>query len=213
MVGGKRGAGFYESRITYRRDGGCCHAECVRTSSIRFVGGVAMWSRADQRSATEPESSSDEKRTCMPDRNAPACTYITDRIPPGLPHFFPRRLLTTTNAAPKRKVVSGGPLSLRLHSSFRSGHFPLFSLFYSFLFISLQWSTRTFTQRSGQPSSASSLLHCMSQITPLPLVVGPGSKLTDRVLYCSIFGILSMQCYTYYHRYPLDRPFYKILVR
>ncbi|KAF9648175.1 hypothetical protein BDM02DRAFT_3096964 [Thelephora ganbajun] len=28
-----------------------------------------------------------------------------------------------------------------------------------------------------------------------------------------IFGILSMQCYTYYHRYPLDRPFYKILVR
>jgi hypothetical protein len=27
-----------------------------------------------------------------------------------------------------------------------------------------------------------------------------------------IFGILSMQCYTYYHRYPLDRPFYKILV-
>lgn len=22
-----------------------------------------------------------------------------------------------------------------------------------------------------------------------------------------------MQCYTYYHRYPLDRPFYKILVR
>ena len=22
-----------------------------------------------------------------------------------------------------------------------------------------------------------------------------------------------MQCYTYYHRYPLDRPFYKLLVR
>lgn len=27
-----------------------------------------------------------------------------------------------------------------------------------------------------------------------------------------VFGILSMQCYSYYDRYPLDRPFYKILV-
>lgn len=40
-------------------------------------------------------------------------------------------------------------------------------------------------------------------------------RLIGRVRFfcCSIFGILSMQCYTYYHRYPLDRPFYKILVR
>lgn len=30
---------------------------------------------------------------------------------------------------------------------------------------------------------------------------------------CSTFGILSMQCYLYYERYPLDRRFYKILVR
>lgn len=63
------------------------------------------------------------------------------------------------------------------------------------------------------PSLASPPLHCTSQSTSLPLAVDPDRKLTGRVYRCSIFGILSVQCYTYYHRYPLDRTFYRVLVR
>ena len=60
---------------------------------------------------------------------------------------------------------------------------------------------------------ASSFLHCMSQSTSLLSVLGLYCRLTGCMLCCSIFGILSSQCYNYYHRYPQDRPFYKMLVR
>ena len=67
VVRRKRGW-ILESRSTYRsssRYGGVCHADCVRKRSdlIFFLDGGAMRLCADQRSAIEQGSSSDEKRT------------------------------------------------------------------------------------------------------------------------------------------------------
>ena len=129
--------------------------------------------------------------------------------------LFSRRLLTTTKGCIK---VEGRPrrsLSLRPLQASEA----VISLF----FLSLSSGSFFSFLRNGRhkhPHNIRSSLHWhhrlfIVRVKP-PLchtVVDLGCRLTDRAFCCSIFGILSMQCYTYYHRYPLDRPFYKILVR
>ena len=140
----------------------------------------------------------------LPTRHA-SCTYTTNHPTSPSLTSSPDARRRLRRAASKQKVVPGRP-SLRPLQAFG----PSISLFSSpsfFPFLLPVCRTPTSTPPSVQPSSASWLLHCTSQISFLPLR-------TDWVVFpCSIFGILSMQCYTYYHRYPLDRPFYKMLVR
>lgn len=126
------------------------------------------------------------------------------------PYFFFRRQLTTTKGCTKVEGRLRRSIFLRPPPASEAAISPSLPVL---SFRSPEWSAWTSTQHSEQPSSASQLLHCTSQTISLPLAVGLGCMLTGLTLCCSIFGILSMQCYTYYHRYPLDRPFYKILVR
>ena len=95
-----------------------------------------------------------------------SCTYTTNHLPtPSLTSPAARR--RQRRAASKQKVVPGRP-SLRSFQPFGAAISLLFSpSVLPFLFPVCRAPTST--PPSGQPSSASSLLHCASQIGFLPL--------------------------------------------
>ena len=77
------------SRALGRDGGASCRLTVRKRSDLIFF--EAMRLCADQRSATELESCSGEKRTRIPVRcidGCPPCTYTTDHIETTLPHFF-----------------------------------------------------------------------------------------------------------------------------
>jgi len=197
-----------------------CHADCERERSDLIFFWMAV------PCGCVPISARQLNRAVLRMRNELEChtmhRWLTTLV--LILPTTPKRVSLTSFATPpddNEGLYQSGrsseavPLS-SFPASFRSDHFPLYfslSSSFFFLFVSPEWTGQTFTQHSEQPSLVSPLLHCTSQSISLPLVAGSGCRLTDCLFCCSIFGILSMQCYTYYHRYPLDRPFYKILVR
>ena len=92
-----------------------------------------------------------------------SCTYTTNHPTTPLPHFFSRRPPTTAKGCIKQKVV---PL-FRSLQAFGVAISLLFSpSLFPFLFPVCRAPTST--PPSGQPSSASSLLHCAYRINLLP---------------------------------------------
>lgn len=166
-----------------------------------------MWSRADQRSACKRDGSSDEKRTedHAIHRRIPAAhfssAYIAGRLEFTL-LYFPPHLKTAQD-----RIQAQGRLRWPL-----SSHPPPLTrrpppLLFRFSRMPLNANFHTTFGAAFIGITISSLYESSY------LSVTGHRRLTSRAFRCSIFGILSMQCYTYYHRYPLDRPFYKILVR
>lgn len=69
------------------------------------------------------------------------------------------------------------------------------------------WSLSTRTTRSARPLLASPPPAC----TRRPRTAR--EPFLTLACSCSCLGVLSTQAYTYFKRYPLDKPFYKALVR
>ena len=148
-----------------------CRRREKRSRSNLFFFGRRPCGCVDRRSASEQESSSDEKPTRMP-HDVPMAAHETLLLylyyqPP---HHHPSLTSSPDARQRQRRAASSRRSSLSFRSLQAFG--VAISLLFSpslFPFLFPVCRAPTSTPPSGQPSSASSLLHCAYRINLLPL--------------------------------------------